>query len=148
MTSLYLIITALMMLALLGLLLLPGSVRPLTLWLFAGLLPVLVAVTAALLSQDEAQTALASFDPQVRNRGLGWRDAAGAENTATVALGGLDAACVVRASARGGTYRLSSSTLFVPRDVQLIGPWPTPAQAEALMVSGQQGCRRLSGKEN
>jgi hypothetical protein len=148
MTSLYLIVTALMGVLLLLLLLRPGGVRPLTLWLFAGLLPVLVAVTAALFSQQEAQAALVAFDAEVKNRGLGWRDATGAENTATVALGGLDAACVVRASARGGTYRLSSSTLFVPRDVQLIGPWPSPAEAEALMVSGQQGCRRLSGKDN
>lgn len=144
MTSLYLIISILMGLALLALLLRPGPARPLTLWLLAALLPVLVSVTAALYGQAQAQRTLSDFNPAMQDRALAWRDAGGAENTSTLALSGLDAACVVRAAVRGGTYQLSSSTLFVPHQAQLLGPWPSRAQADALLLSGQLGCRRVS----
>ncbi|AWN23125.1 hypothetical protein DKM44_07705 [Deinococcus irradiatisoli] len=144
MTLIYLLICVFMGLALLLLLLRPGHTRPLTLWLFSALLPVLVAVTAALYGQAQAQRTLAGFDPAVLDRALAWQDAGGTENTATVSLSGLDAACVVRAVQRGGTYKLSASTLFVPRGAQLLGPWPSREQADALMLSGQLGCRRVN----
>ena len=143
MTLVYLLITALMTLALLALLLRPGPARPLTLWLLAALLPVLVSVTAALSGQAQAAKTLQRFDASVQNRALAWRDAQGTENTATLSLSGLDAACVVRVVNRGGTYQLSASQLFVPRDAQLIGPWPSRAEADALMLSGKLGCRRV-----
>ncbi len=143
-TSLYLIISILMGLALIALLLRPGPARPIALWLLAALLPVLVSVTAALYGQAQAQRSLAAFDPAVRDRALAWRDAGGGENSATVSLSGLDAACVVRATQRGGTYKLSASVLFVPHGAQLLGAWPSREQADALMLSGQLGCRRLS----
>ncbi|TSA81091.1 hypothetical protein FNU79_15795 [Deinococcus detaillensis] len=144
MTWFYLLTSILMGLALLALLLRPDPQRPLTLWLLAALLPVLVAVTAAMFGQAQAQRTLSAFNPALQDRALAWRDAGGSENTSTLSLGGLDAACVVRAAQRGGTYQLSNSTLFVPHGAQLLGPWPSRAESDALMLSGQLNCRRVS----
>ena len=144
MTTLYLITSGVLGLLLLALLLRPGGVRPISLWLLSALLPVLVSVTAALIGQAQATQALSGFDSSTQNRTLGWRDARGIENKSTLSLSGLDAACVVRVISHGGTYQLGSGELFVPRGAQLLGKWPTPEQANALMLSGQLVCRRVN----
>lgn len=135
-----------MTLALLVFLLRPQEDSRLSVWLLAGLLPVLVAVTAAMHGQDAAARALRGFDERVQNRTIGWQGAAGPPSSTVVALSGLDAACVVHASAQGGRYRLSHATLYLPPGVQLLGNWPTPQQVNALMVSGRLHCRRLAGE--
>ncbi|WP_420596543.1 hypothetical protein [Deinococcus sp.] len=146
MTTLYVAITAVLTLSLLGLLLRPGQTRPMTLWLLAALLPVLVAVTAALWQQDEVQATLKGFDPAPRQRLLIWRDQKGELDRSILTLSGLDAACLVRASGKGGTYQLGGGKIVVPPNAQRLGSWPSPEQAEALMLSGQLGCRRASSE--
>ena len=146
MTTLYFAITAVLTLSLLGLLLRPGQTRPMTLWLLAALLPVLVAVTAALWQQDEVQASLTGFDPAPRQRLMIWRDQQGELDRNIITLSGLDAACVVRAAQRGGSYELAGQAVLVPPGTRLLGAWPSAEQAEALMLSGQLGCRRASSE--
>lgn len=135
-----------MMLALLVFLLRPAQDSCLSVWLLAGLLPVLVAVTAALQGQAAAARDLAGFSEAVQQREVVWPLPDGQLSRTRLPLSGLDAACVVHGSQHGGKYQLSSGTLDIPRGLQFVGDWPTAQQVNALMVAGRLHCRRLAGK--
>ncbi len=132
-----------MSIALLLLLRRPVVGHPLRIWLLAGLLPVLVSVTVALHGQEVSARVLEGLNGAPEERVISWYDPQRGQSNATVSLSVLDAACVVHAAPQGGHYRLTSSTLYVPPGLQLVGNWPTQEQVRALMISGQLQCRRL-----
>lgn len=136
------VVSALLTLGLLALLLRPAE-SPTKVWLLAALLPVLWAVTAAIRGQEAAGRALAHFDGGVRPRTLAWRTPQGTVQSVTWALSGADAACIVRSSGRGGHYQLSSGPVNLPSDLELLGDWPTPEEARALLLQGRLACRHL-----
>lgn len=134
-------VTVLTVLAIVALLLKPGRARAGSLWLLVALLPVLVALTAALGARAQAGAALAGFDDRPRPVTV-----LGPTNPVTVQLSGTEAACLERMVAlkATGDYRLGGQTLRIVPGARLTGDLPSPAQVQALTLSdGLSSCRPL-----
>lgn len=137
----YQILTGAALLLLLVLLLRAGTARAASVWGLAALLPVLIALTAALGSQAQAERELRGYQPQssvavVRTAGVEY----------DVVLDGREAACLER------TLRLKTRTSLrlnegapIPIDAstEVIGPLPSARVVEALGIRGQLQCRDL-----
>lgn len=137
----YQILTGLALLLLLALLLRAGTARASAVWGLSALLPVLIALTAALGAQAQAERDLKGYQPQssvvvVRTAGVEY----------DAVLDGREAACLER------TLRLKTKTSLqlnegapIPVDAstEVIGPLPSRRVVEALSVRGQLQCRDI-----
>lgn len=140
MSALYLLLALLFAGVLVWFLWRPGLARPMVVWGFAALLPLLVALAGSLSAQARAARTLRAYKPQavavvVRN---------GSEVQA-LELSAQDAACLERAVrlntratlvSGGQTVRISSGT-------QVEGSLPSPQVVEALTLRGELHCRNL-----
>lgn len=134
-------VTVLTVLAIVALLLKPGRARAGSMWLLVALLPVLVALTAALGARAQAGAALVDFDDRPRPVTLRW---SGGQTRAQ--LSGTEAACLERMVAlkATGDYRLGGQTVRIVPGARLSGDLPSAAQVQALTLSDRLvGCRPL-----
>lgn len=137
----YQILTGAALLLLLAFLLRAGTARAASVWGLTALLPVLIALTAALRSQAQAEQDLKSYQPQssvvvVRTAGVEY----------DVVLDAREAACLERTLRLGTQTRLQlneGAPIPVDARTEVIGPLPSSRVVEALSIRGQLQCRDI-----